>query len=223
MVKSKAFWCSTVAKKQIIGLTGIALSLFVLGHMLGNLLMFVSPEAYNLYGHSIVSNPLIYLIEAGLLLTFVLHFGLAIRISIENKMAREMPYAVAADGDKGTSLIQKTMAHQGAVLLVFVIWHIMTFKLGPHYDYTVLSTGEVIRDLYKLLLEVFSQPLYVVGYVACVTILGFHLSHGLSSSIRTLGFNHPKYDKKIRAIGVIYATLVLFGFASQPLYIYMIN
>lgn len=223
MKNKGSFFCSTIGRKQVIGVTGIGLSLFVLGHMLGNLLMYVSPEAYNLYGHLIVSNPLIYAIEASLILIFVSHLGLAIKLTLENKSAKPNSYAVNSDGDKGTGLVQKTLIHQGMIILVFLIWHLLTFKYGPHYEYTVVGTGEVIRDLFKLLVEVFTDPIYVVGYVACVIILGMHLSHGLSSSIRTLGFNHPKYDKIVRLIGTIYAAVVLIGFASQPLFIFMTN
>jgi succinate dehydrogenase / fumarate reductase cytochrome b subunit len=109
------------------------------------------------------------------------------------------------------------------VIFVFLIWHLYTFKYGDYYEYTVVGTGEVIRDLFRLLVEKFSNPTYVVGYSSCLIILGMHLSHGLSSSIRTLGFNHPKYDKKVRCVGTAYALIVLLGFASQPLFIFLTN
>ena len=82
------------------GVSGLALSIFVLTHMLGNLLIFVGPEAYNLYSHKLVTNPFIYLAETGLLVLFIMHLGLATRLSILNKCARSTCYAVTPGGDK---------------------------------------------------------------------------------------------------------------------------
>ncbi|MCB0356580.1 MAG: succinate dehydrogenase cytochrome b subunit [Bdellovibrionales bacterium] len=215
-----SYFCSTIGRKQMVGLTGLLLSLFVLSHMLGNLLIFKGPEAYNVYGHTLVSNPFIYVAEAGLVVLFFVHVLLGVWLTKLNKGARDQAYAQAAEGDKATSLIQKTMIYQGVIIFVFVVWHLITFKYGPYYEYTSIKNGEVIRDLYKLLFEVFKDPKYVIGYVACVVVLGLHLSHGFSSSLRTLGFNHPKYDKKVRLLGSLYAALVLIGFLAQPLYVY---
>lgn len=223
MHKKSSYFCSSIGMKQLVGLTGIFLSLFVLTHMLGNLLIFVSQEAYNMYGHAITSNPAIYLAEAGLLLLFFVHMGLAIKLTLINKCARPQAYALDAEGEKGTSFVQKTMIYQGIIIFTFVVWHLITFKYGPHYDYTSLQTGVVVRDLYRLIIEIFQSPLYVVGYSACLIVLGLHLSHGLSSSIRTLGFNHPKYDPKVRIVGAAYAFLVLAGFLMQPIYVYFIH
>jgi succinate dehydrogenase / fumarate reductase cytochrome b subunit len=223
MKSKRSFLNSTIGSKLFVGLSGLALSFFVLTHMLGNLLIFMGPEAYNNYGHAIVSNPAIYLAEAGLVMLFLFHVGLAIKLTRENKSARPNDYAVSASGEKETSWIQKTMIHQGIVIFTFVIWHLVTFKYGPHYEYTSLKSGEVIRDLYKLLVEVFKSPSYLMGYAVGLIVLSMHLSHGLSSAIRTLGFNHPKYDFKVRCFGKAYALIVLLGFLSQPIYIYFTN
>ena len=154
---------------------------------------------------------------------FLTHMGLAMSLTIDNKDSKGQTYAVSASGDKGTSFVQKSMIHQGMILLIFVVWHLITFKFGPYYEYTSLETGEVIRDLHKLLIEVFQSPLYVLGYMFCLLVLGLHLSHGVSSAIRTLGFNHPKYDPKVRMIGLGYAVLVMLGFMTQPIYVYFFS
>ena len=215
------FVCSTIGRKQLVGLTGLGLSGFVLAHMLGNLLIFISPNAYNMYGHKLTSNPLIYVAEAGLVAMFLLHLGLAIKLSIENKLARPDAYKMSSTGEKATNWVQKTMWHQGVIILVFLVLHLITFKYGNYYETTV--GGESIRDLYKLMEEVFQQPLYVAGYFAALMVLSFHLSHGVSSAIRSLGFNHPSYDPCIRKTGLAYAAIVAAGFISQPLYIFVLN
>lgn len=212
------FCQSTIGRKQIVGLMGLGLSLFVLGHMTGNLLVFVSPQAYNEYGHALVSNKLIYVIEAGLLGMFLVHLVLALVLTRKNSEARPQKYKVSSSGEKGTSLITKTMWHQGIIIVVFVVFHLITFKFGAHYvvDY---GSGS-IRDLFQLMVEVFKNPFYVIWYVVCLLILGMHLGHGVSSTLQTLGFHHPKYTPMVEKIGRAYATIVCLGFISTPVYIF---
>mgnify|MGYP001214948147 FL=1 len=212
------YFKSTVGQKQIVGLMGLLLCGFVFTHMLGNLIIFIGPEAYNMYAYKLVSNPLIYVAEAGLVAMFVGHIVLTIKLTIHNKKSRPQAYAVSASGEKKTTLVQKTMAHQGIIILVFLILHLITFKWGTVY--TVEYDGLVVRDLFQLMVEKFNQPLYVVGYLGCLVILTMHLSHGFQSSFKSLGFNHPQYEPKIKCAGFAYAAFVGFGFISQPLYIF---
>ncbi len=202
-----------------MGLAGAGWTLFVAGHMAGNMLIFAGPETFNRYGHAIVSNkPLLYGTEAFLILCLVVHVALGIILTIENKKAKPKKYAVAANPAKRSSLASSFMALHGSIILVFIITHLMTFKYGP--EYLVEYGGETMRDLHRLTLEVFSDPLYVVGYVICLILLGFHLSHGASSVFQSLGLNHPRYTPVIKKAGFVYALVVAGGFLSQPLYIF---
>ncbi|HMN68342.1 MAG TPA: succinate dehydrogenase cytochrome b subunit [Bdellovibrionales bacterium] len=212
---------STIGRKQIIGLTGLGLSLFVLSHMLGNMLILAGPKAYNEYSHALISNPLIYAAEVGLIVIFVVHLGLALLLQIKNRGARDSRYAVMSNGPKGTSWTQRTLLAQGLVILVFVILHLVTFKYGTHYtaDY---GKGE-IRDLHRLVIEVFNEPGYVIWYVVALVVLGLHLWHGVASVFQTFGAYHPRYQPTIKAISFGYAAFVMFGFLSQPLYVYFIH
>lgn len=204
-----------------MGVTGLGLAFFVLSHMAGNLLIFVSPEAYNMYGHNIVSNPLIYVAEAGLLIMFFAHLINAFVLKIRNKGARSQGYDQGVNGEKGIDFASKTMIHTGIVIGIFAVLHLITFKYGTVY--TVTYDGEEIRDLARLMVEVFMQPGYVAWYVFSLICLGFHLSHGVASAIKTLGFNHPRYNDRIELISKAYGWIVAFGFISQPLYIFLNN
>ena len=209
---------STIGRKQVVGLMGLGLSLFVLGHMMGNLLIFVSPQVYNQYGHALVSNKFIYFIEAGLLGVFLIHLILALILTKRNSETRPQKYQVGSSGEKGTSFVTKTMWHQGIIILVFVVYHLITFKFGEEY---VINYGSgSIRDLFRLMVEVFKNPFYVVWYVFCLLILGMHLGHGVSSTLQTLGFHHPKYTPIVEKIGHVYAVIVCVGFISTPVYIF---
>lgn len=220
MSNKVSYLCSTIGRKQLVGLTGLGLAGFVLAHMLGNLLILVSPEAYNKYGHALITNPLLIVAEAGLLLMFVGHIFLAIYLAIQNKMARPQNYAVRSNGDKKTSWIMRTLWMQGLLILVFVILHLITFKFGTHY--TVTYGGVEMRDLHKLIVEVFHNDIYVAWYLVALLILGFHLSHGVKSSIQTFGIHNPRLQSCFKQISWGYAILVTLGFIVQPLYVYFL-
>lgn len=213
-----SFACSSIGRKYIMGVCGAVWAGFVFAHMAGNLLILVSSELYNKYGHAIVSNkPLLYVAETVLLLSVIVHASLGILLAIENKKAKPQKYAVAPSGEKMATVASRTMAYHGTIILFFIIYHLITFKYGP--EYTISYGGVEMRDLHRLVLEVFQQPIYVVGYVFCLLILGWHLSHGVSSLFQTLGLNHPKYNQKIKIIGRVYAIVVAAGFMSQPIYV----
>lgn len=219
-MKSATFFSSTIGRKQTMAVAGLGLCLFVLGHVLGNFLMFIGPEAYNLYGHKLTSNPLIYVAEVGLIALILMHILQGAAVTIKNRLARPQGYAVSPQGDKSTSYTQKTMMWQGTVILVFIVLHLITFKFGEIY--TVVYDGQEVRDLFRLVYEVFQSPIYVFWYVVAVLILGFHLSHGFYSSLQTLGLHHPKYSPRLKCLSVLYGIVVGLGFAAQPIFMMFI-
>lgn len=212
------FLKSTIGRKQMVGVAGLLLSGFVLSHMLGNMLIFIGPKAYNEYSHALVSNPLIYLAEAGLVLFFLVHIFISLGLQLRNWSSRQNKYAVRSNGEKGTSPIARTLWAQGLVILIFVILHLITFKFGEYHSVNY-GEGE-IRDLFRLVVEVFQSPIYVGWYILSLLLLGYHLSHGVASSFQTLGFNHPKYTPCIKKISLGFALVVSAGFMSQPIYVY---
>ncbi len=212
---------STIGRKQVIGLTGLGLSGFLFTHMLGNMLIIVGPQAYNQYAHALTSNPLIYAAEVGLVFMFLVHLLLAVRLSLAGLRARDSRYAVLSSGAKATSWIQRTLWPQGLLILAFAVSHLVTMKYGAHYTVNY-GQGE-IRDLHKLVVEVFMEPGFVIGYLVALVILGLHVSHGVSSAVQTLGVHHPRFQKGIRCTSILYAIVVIGGFISQPLYVFFIH
>lgn len=212
---------SSIGRKQIIGLTGLGLSGFLFTHMLGNMLILAGAQPYNQYAHALTSNPLIYAAEVGLVLMFVAHMALAIRLSIINYCARDSRYAVLSSGAKATSWTQRTLWAQGLLILVFAISHLITMKYGAHYSVNY-GQGE-IRDLHKLVVEVFQQPGFVAWYLVALVVLGLHVSHGVGSALQTFGLHQPRLQKGIRCASVLYAVVVIGGFISQPIYVFFIH
>lgn len=216
---------STVGKKYLMGVSGLVWAGFVAAHMAGNLLIFVSPEAYNSYGHMLTSGNIIYVIEAILVAALLTHVFLAISLTKQNHQARPQNYSVAPPAQKKASFGSKTMAVQGSLILAFVITHLITFKYGPGptEGYITTVNGVQMRDLARLMFDVFQQPGYVIWYTVALILLGVHLRHGVSSIFQSFGLLHPAYQKTIKCLGVVYAVVVAGGFIAQPIYIFLVK
>jgi succinate dehydrogenase / fumarate reductase, cytochrome b subunit len=217
-----AYLSSSIGKKQMMALTGLAWCGFVASHMLGNLLYLVSPDAYNSYGHAITSNKAIYYtIETGLLLTLVLHVVFAVLVVLGNKSARPVGYAVNQQkSDKSAaSIASLTMKYSGMLILVFVIQHLITFRFGAFYPTSL--DGKEIRDLAKLMEEVFASTGYVAWYLLCLTLLAFHLSHALWSSLQTMGWIPANKENCLKKLSSAFGWAVAIGFAVNPIVIFL--
>ncbi len=213
------FFSSSVGTKVLIALTGLGFAGFLVTHLAANLLVLVSPHAYNEYSHKLISNPLIYVAEAGLALLFVTHAVKAILNFVANKRARPAGYEQKrrAGHTSRKSLASTTMIVTGTWLLLFIVIHLKTFKFGPWYD----TPDGSMRDLARLVDEEFRQPLYVVFYVLSMAVVGLHLRHGLSSAFQSLGLNHPRYNGLILKAGLTVAVLMALGFAAIPIVIFL--
>ncbi len=221
MMVSHNYLTSSIGKKQIMAITGLGLVGFTVSHLIGNFLLFLGPDAFNTYAHTLTSNPLIYLAEVGLGSMFLLHLVLAAITQLQNRAARPIGYLAKKSTGRGETFASKTMAYTGLILLAFVIIHLINFKFGSVYESTI--EGETVRDLYKTVIEYFSNPLYVVWYCFAMVALGIHTSHGFQSTLQTWGLRHPKYTPMIEIIGMLYAIFVTVGFSACAIYCYLQN
>jgi succinate dehydrogenase / fumarate reductase cytochrome b subunit len=211
------FLNSSIGRKMLMGATGLLLIGFLVVHMSGNLLMFVGADAYNRYSHTLVSNPLIYVAELGLLFLFVAHLVSGIIVHRKNLEARPQDYDFRrlAGHTSHKSIASTTMIVSGIVVLVFVPVHLWKFKLGTFYP----SPGDPeLRDLHRLVVEVFQNPLWVTWYVFAMVIIGFHLWHGFGSAFESLGVS---YNTPIRRVGQALAVVLALGFLIIPVALYM--
>ena len=213
------FLKKTVGQKVVIGLTGLGLCVFLLFHMLGNLFILKGEKAYNIYAHNLHEFFLLEFLEIGLFAFFIGHIILASLVNVKNWKAKE-PYVKKAEGEKKTSFSNRALVFQGVVLLLFLAGHLLTFKYGVYYE--VVYEGKTMRNIYLLVYETFKNPFYVLAYVFSLFVLGAHLIHGLSASLRTLGFYHPNYTPWFEKISLVFGLLVTLGFVIQPLYIFLI-
>lgn len=217
---------STIVRKAFLAVTGLGLFAFVVGHLAGNLLIFAGPEAFNSYSHTLISmGGLLYFVEFFLAAVFLIHVAFAILVTLKNRKSRPTKYRTFKSQGPPSRLTvsSKTMIWTGLVLLVFTVIHLETFKFGPDVaeGYVVSHNGEQVRDLHRLVMEVFSDPVYVAWYVAAMILLGVHLRHGFWSAFQSLGVFHPRYTPLIYGAGALFAILLAAGFLAIPVWVYL--
>lgn len=210
---------SSVMKKQVMGVTGLLLCGFLLTHLAGNCLIYVGSDAFNLYAHTLISNPLIYVAEAILAAIFLSHIGLAVKLTIENKAARPVDYYIKQKTGRGATFASSTMPYTGMIILIFLIKHLIDFKFGPVYMATV--DGVEMRDIYKTVVMHFQSPINVAWYIFAMVALGIHVSHGFWSAFQSIGFSHPKYNCLIKCASKGFAVLVTLGYAALPIFCHL--
>jgi len=200
---------SSVGMKLVIALTGFALLVYLLVHIAGNLMIFFGPEVFNRYAFTLESNPLIPIIEIGLLLIFIIHIYKTVRMYIGNQAARPVRYQMKkrAGPPSRKTFASTTMIFSGLWLLVFVIIHVKAFRYGTEYEWPAGG-----RDLYRLEMENFANPLTVAFYVISMLVVGSHLWHGAWSWIQSLGFDNAKWTPRFMTAAKIVAVLIAGGF-----------
>jgi succinate dehydrogenase / fumarate reductase cytochrome b subunit len=210
---------SSVGMKILIGVTGLAHFLYLIVHIAGNLMVFGGPSLFNKYAYTLESNPLIPVIEIGLLLIFLVHVYKTVTMFLSNQQARPFRYMQKkrADHTSRKSFASSTMIFSGLWLLLFIVIHVKAFRYGTEYAW-----AEGGRDLYRLEIENFSNPLIVLFYVLSMVVVGSHLWHGASSSLQSLGLDHPRWTPRVRATGKVLAVLIAGGFITIAIWAYLV-
>ena len=200
---------SSVGMKLLIGVTGFALFVYLVIHILGNLMVFFGPAAFNKYAFTLEGNPLIPVIEIGLLLIFLIHVYKTVRMFLENQTARPVRYAKKkyAGRPSRKTLASSTMIVSGLWLLIFIVIHVKAFRYGVEYAWPAGG-----RDLYRLEMENFASPFMVAFYVLSMVVVGSHLWHGISSSLQSLGLDHPRWTPRVLTAGKVVAAAIAGGF-----------
>ena len=226
MVTLKRLFSSTLGRKYLMGATGIALGLFIIIHLLGNLTFYAtSGDPINTYAAKLEGLGLgLIILEVGLLAVFVVHIVTAIQVTLSSKGARAVAYANARSkgGPTKSNLGSRNMIITGLVLLVFLVIHIKQFRFGPEIEdgYTATVNGVMVHDLYRVVVETFSKIQWVAFYSGVMLFLGVHLRHGYWSAFQSLGIMNPRWSKPIYTLGFILALVITIGFFFLPIYIY---
>ena len=213
---------SSLGRKFVMAVTGLALFGFVIGHLLGNLQVFLGPDTLNAYGALLHSNvELLWGARIGLLVCIFLHICMAISLSAENRAARPVRYAV--DDPPEASLSSKTMLISGLIVLTFIVYHLLHFTAqyewvnGTGKNFQELVDDQGRHDVYSMVIVGFRNPLVSFFYLIGVGLLCLHLSHGVSAMFQSLGLKTKEWEPFITKASDVIAVLLLLGYASIPL------
>jgi succinate dehydrogenase / fumarate reductase cytochrome b subunit len=213
---------SSLGKKYIMAVSGLVLFLFVVGHLVGNLQIFLGPEAINRYGYFLQSNvEIIWPARIFLLLMIGLHIWSAIRLSIENKAARPVPYANW--NPTTASYASRTMLMSGIIIFVFIIFHLLHYTLQVQsinltgQNFATFEDPEKRHDIFKMMVVGFHNPWVSGFYIVGIGLLCLHLSHGVSAMFQSLGLKNKVYGPCLDMAARAVAWLIFAGYISIPI------
>lgn len=217
MTSIAAFHRSSVGRKMIVAMTGVILILFVIGHLLGNLQIFLGPAWINGYAEHLRDlGPLLWVIRGLLLIDVLAHIYYTIRLAIENRRARPQSYR-RKDTVKAT-FASRHMVMSGLILLAFIVFHLLQFSFrttDPRFaTLPVDPLGHY--DVYSMMVLGFMSPLVSGFYILAMFLLALHLSHGSSSFFQSLGLNNKNLTPRLALAGRVFAWLLFIGYSSIP-------
>jgi succinate dehydrogenase cytochrome b subunit len=214
-----AFWHTMIGKKVVMAITGVVLVGFVIAHMLGNLKIFAGPDEINAYSRFLreVGWPelgygqLLWLVRIVLLVCVTLHITAAVQLTRMNRAARPIGYAAKRDIE--TTLAARTMRWGGALLVAFVVFHLLHLTGGV----VGFGAGQFKPlAVYQNVVAAFAVWPIALFYVVAMGALCLHLDHGIWSLVQTLGWSTARNEATLKIISRVIAIVVFLGFTSVP-------
>ncbi len=217
MSQFKQFFNSSIGKKLVMAITGILLILFLIVHLINNLLLFVGPDVFNENVARLEAiKPIIRVVEIILALIFIYHIYNGLKLWWENKKANPNKYAVNANKENST-IYSRTMVITGSFIFIFLIIHLYT--LWAKYNFGMGGSEE----FYEVIKSLFTNPIWAAFYFIIMIIIGFHINHAFQSAFQTFGWSNKKYTPIVKKIGTVIALIFAIGFASIPVYFFLIS
>lgn len=210
---------SSVGRKVVMSITGVALVLFLTFHMAMNLVALVSEEGYNLVCEFLGANWYALVATAGLAALFVIHIVYAFWLTMQNRKARGTERYAVVEKPKTVEWASQNMLVLGIIVFVGLGLHLVNFwakmqlpeimyKLGDATANTTYAADGVYH-----IKNTFSNPVFVVLYLIWLAALWFHLTHGFWSAMQTIGWNNKVWINRWKCISNIYSTIIVVCFA----------
>ena len=204
---------SSIVRKFIMALSGLFLIIFLITHLVINSLTLASSkDLFNDAAHFMATNPIIYAMQYVLALGFIIHIGMGVKLTIQNKRARSQEY-VYNKMSKNTDLSSRSMIVSGGLVIVFLALHLRDY----FYQMKFVGLPEGTTD-YDLVVNLFTNPYYTAVYVIAFIVLGVHLNHGFKSAFQSMGANHKKYNPLIKTVSTVYSIVIALGFSTIAIF-----
>jgi len=206
----------SIGKKILMSFTGLLLVLYLIGHLLGNLQIFMGQNQLNAYAaflHSL--GPILWFVRAILLLALIVHVWMAIRLQVENWSARPIGYQKKNYVE--ATLSSRTMIWTGIGLFLFVVYHLLhltMFVTNPEYSHLHDVYGR--HDTYSMVVMGFQNFLISGIYIVSLAIVSYHAVHAAKSMFQTWGLNNSRVEPVLRTLTVVFAWIVFLGYISIP-------
>ncbi len=205
---------SSLGKKLIMSLTGLFLVVFLIEHLIGNLLLLLPDKGKSFMAYADFmdspENIVVRAIEILLFIFLIYHIINGIRLWLGNRKARPVKYKLNRPSENST-FFSRFMIQSGSIIFIFLIIHLETFFIPYRF-------GHPSDTMYEGAVKAFSSTWYSCFYVFAMILLAFHLTHGVQSSFQTLGIRHNKYTIFIKKCGIVFSLLICLGFAIIPLF-----
>lgn len=217
MADNIAFLETSVGKKVLMATTGFIVFGFVVGHILGNLQLFMGPDRLNAYAAFLQgSGVLKWSVRIVLGLSVVVHIISAAQVTLQNWRARPTKYAVQKF--QKTTYAARTMWLGGPIIALFVVYHLLHLTTGDVHPVPAGFTPgpDGVINVYNNVVFGFQSPLSSGIYIFTMVLIGLHLYHGLWSMMQSVGLNHPKYNPLRKGFAVVFALLVAGAGISLP-------
>ncbi len=207
---------NTVGQKIITAATGLGLIAFVVGHLLGNLQMFLGPDAINNYAAQLKSlGPLLWVARIGLLALILLHISMTVRLALRNRRAN--PVTNRRIERHASTRSSRYMIISGSFILIFVIFHLLHFTMGVVQPaYADLTDADGRHDVYTMVVRGFQNWAIAGFYVVAMVMLLSHLTHATFSVFQTLGVLKIAQDSRAKTVAKAVALVLALGFISIP-------
>lgn len=207
---------TSVGKKLVVAVTGLMMIGFILGHLAGNLQIFMGQNQINSYAAKLQHlGPLLWVVRIILLGTVTAHGLASLLLAKENRAARPVSYV--RESTVQATLASRTMVASGLLLAAFIVYHLLHFTLRVTHPSFVYLTDPLGRhDTYAMMVLGFQSKWISAFYVVAMAALSFHLSHGASSWAQTLGLTNPKCLACLRTAAQVFGLVIFLGYASIP-------
>ena len=204
---------SSIGRKVVMSVTGIALILFLTFHCAMNIVALFSGEAYNMICELLGANWYAVVATLGLAALAVIHIVFAFILTAQNRTARGKERYAVTDKPEKVEWASQNMLVLGIIILLGLLLHLFNFWYNMMFAEIIgFTAGHLPSDGFAFIIDTFSNPLYAVLYVIWICAIWFHLTHGFWSAMQTLGISGKIWFNRWRVIGFIYVTLLMLGF-----------
>ena len=204
---------SSIGRKVVMSVTGVALILFLTFHMSMNIVALFSGDAYNMICEFLGANWYALVATAGLAALAVLHIVYAFWLTMQNRKARGNERYAVTTRPQGVEWASQNMLVLGIIIILGLLLHLFNFWYNMMFaELTGIAVAHHPADGYAYIVDTFSCPVYVVLYIVWLVALWFHLTHGFWSAMHTFGWNGKVWYCRWKVIGIAYSTLLCLGF-----------